>query len=196
MPAAPTTPITMSPQSLMSSALAGTRPVSPGDMRTVRDANALANAIRRNLPALGAEEKQRYTQMLNNILQTRDRSKHLELVKLLASNVISAVRRQRGQTGASRAMQAMSRTTVGMRFEGAVTRLSKQKEANLLDLRFQILKLPGDLSTKYQALLVEVLATTDLPKRDALLRQMNQQVAAQLIENQVVFGNESIDKRT
>jgi hypothetical protein len=186
--AAPAASAEIPPQLLFNRTPVGTRAAPPRPAqdqahlqpRPMRDAPALASAIRRHLPLLAAEERQRYTQMLHHIEESTEGSKHLDLMRMLAGSVIAAVRREQVYAGTSPTWQALLRITVGMRFQKIVTQLSERREAELLGLRAQILKLPAEMAAQYDMRLWAILASTDMRKRNLMLRQISQQVAARL----------------
>lgn len=141
---------------------------------------ALTEVIRQHLLSLASDDAQRFTRLLNNILQTRDISRHPELLHMLASTVIAAERRHNSTLDQSPAWQLLSRTSVALRFDGDLPAMSSKKETELLELRLQMMKLPTEIAARYLMLLQEVLVGDDLKQRDALLRQLGAQVATHL----------------
>ena len=142
-----------------------------------RETTLLEQAIRARITHLPPADAQRYEGLLGHTLRTRDVPRQMLLYQMVKARQKNNEIYQRSIAPQAGLLQALTKTSVSVNFQGVVAEVSKKKEMQLLELRLGLLKMPTDLATRYQGLLREILARKDPERRDALIDRMARQVA-------------------
>ena len=152
------------------------QPASKESFGSAQD-KLLETSIRAALPGLERSEASRVQRLLDKTLRAADPARQTMLLKLLAASVQTAEARQDAPPQTS-VWQSLTRTSVNDHFQGSVASLSREKEAQLLQLQRDIQKLAPELAIGYQSLLRVILANRQATQRDDLLNRLARQVAA------------------